>query len=83
HITAKETEDMSGEKRLEDVPIVRDFLEVFPKELPGLPLTRQVEFQIDLMPGASPVARAPYRLALFQIKELRTDHFECASTIGN
>ncbi|GKG43226.1 hypothetical protein Tco_0479910, partial [Tanacetum coccineum] len=37
--------------------------EVFPKELPGLPPTRQVEFQIDLVPGATPVARAPYRLA--------------------
>ncbi|GJV65984.1 putative reverse transcriptase domain-containing protein [Tanacetum coccineum] len=59
NITAKETEDRSGEKRLEDVPIVRDFPEVFPEELPGLPLTRQVEFQIDLMPGAAPVARAP------------------------
>ncbi|GJS25995.1 putative reverse transcriptase domain-containing protein [Tanacetum coccineum] len=55
HVTTKETEDKSGEKRLEDVPIVRDFLEVFPEDLPGLPPTRQVEFQIDLMPGAAPV----------------------------
>ncbi|GJX21117.1 putative reverse transcriptase domain-containing protein [Tanacetum coccineum] len=54
-ITAKETEDRSGEKRLEDVPIVQDFPEVFPEELPGLPPTRQVEFQIDLMPGVAPV----------------------------
>ncbi|GJY29438.1 putative reverse transcriptase domain-containing protein [Tanacetum coccineum] len=68
-ITAKETEDRSGEKRLEDVPIVQDFPEVFPEELPGLPPTRQVEFQIDLMPGAAPVARAPYRLPS-EMKEL-------------
>ncbi|GJR28686.1 putative reverse transcriptase domain-containing protein [Tanacetum coccineum] len=47
----KETEDKSGEKRLEDVTIVRDFLEVFPEDLLGLSPTRQVEFQIDLMPG--------------------------------
>ncbi|GJR87604.1 putative reverse transcriptase domain-containing protein [Tanacetum coccineum] len=47
-----------------------DFLEVFPKELPGLPPTRQVKFQIDLMPGAAPVARAPYRLAPSEMKEL-------------
>ncbi|GJY95889.1 putative reverse transcriptase domain-containing protein [Tanacetum coccineum] len=53
-----------------DVPIVRDFPEVFPEELPGLPPTRQVEFQIDLMPGAAPVARAPYRLAPSEMKEL-------------
>ncbi|GJZ14173.1 putative reverse transcriptase domain-containing protein [Tanacetum coccineum] len=42
---------------------VRDFPEVFPKDLPGIPPTRQVEFQIDLIPGVVPVARAPYRLA--------------------
>ncbi|GKC31918.1 putative reverse transcriptase domain-containing protein [Tanacetum coccineum] len=70
HVTTKETEDKSGEKRLEDVPIVRDFPKVFPEELPGLPPTRQVEFQIDLMPGAAPVARAPYRLAPSEMKEL-------------
>ncbi|GJT73653.1 putative reverse transcriptase domain-containing protein, partial [Tanacetum coccineum] len=70
HVTIKDTEDKSGEKRLEDVPIVQDFPEVFPEELPGLPMTRQVEFQIDLMPGAAPVARAPYRLAPFKMKEL-------------
>ncbi|GKD70880.1 putative reverse transcriptase domain-containing protein, partial [Tanacetum coccineum] len=70
HVTTKETEDKSGEKRLEDVPIVRDFPEVFPEELSGLPPTRQVEFQIDLMPGAAPVARAPYRLAPSEMKEL-------------
>ncbi|GKB26911.1 hypothetical protein Tco_0866312 [Tanacetum coccineum] len=50
------TEDKSGEKRLEDLPIIRDFSEVFPKDLSGLPPIRQVEFQIDLMPGAAPVA---------------------------
>nr|GFC71147.1 putative reverse transcriptase domain-containing protein [Tanacetum cinerariifolium] len=46
--------DKSEEKRLQDVPIVRDFSEVFPEDLPGLPLTRQVEFQIDLIPGVAP-----------------------------
>ncbi|GJT62868.1 reverse transcriptase domain-containing protein [Tanacetum coccineum] len=53
----------SGEKRLEDIPVVREFLEVFLEDLPGLPPVRQVEFQIDLIPGATPIARAPYRLA--------------------
>ncbi|GKA37452.1 putative reverse transcriptase domain-containing protein [Tanacetum coccineum] len=67
-ITEKKTEDKSVAKRLEDVPIVRDFLKVFPEDLSGVPLTRQVEFQIDLVPGAAPVARAPYRLALSEMK---------------
>ncbi|GJS61378.1 hypothetical protein Tco_0656162 [Tanacetum coccineum] len=70
HVTAKEIEDKSEKKRLEDVPIVRDFPEVFPEDLPGLPQTRQVEFHIDLVPGAAPVARAPYRLAPSEMKEL-------------
>ncbi|GJT79188.1 hypothetical protein Tco_1053530 [Tanacetum coccineum] len=52
------------------LPIVRDFPEVFPKDLSGLPPTRQVEFQIDLVPGVAPVARAPYRLAPSEMKEL-------------
>nr|GEY02550.1 putative polyprotein [Tanacetum cinerariifolium] len=45
-------------------------LEVFPEDLPGLPPIRPVEFQIDLVPGAAPVARAPYRLAPYEMKEL-------------
>ncbi|GJX90434.1 putative reverse transcriptase domain-containing protein [Tanacetum coccineum] len=70
HVTTKKAEDKSEEKRLEDVPIVRDFPDVFPEDLPGLPPARQVEFQIDLVPGAAPVARAPYRLAPSEMKEL-------------
>nr|GEX57445.1 putative reverse transcriptase domain-containing protein [Tanacetum cinerariifolium] len=70
NITTKMIKDKSGEKRLEDVPIVRDFLEVFLEDLSGLPPTRQVEFQIDLIPGDAPVARAPYRLAPSEMKEL-------------
>ncbi|GJY74265.1 putative reverse transcriptase domain-containing protein [Tanacetum coccineum] len=70
HVTTNEVEDKSEKKRLEDVPIVRDFPEVFPEDLSGLPPTRQVEFQIDLIPGAAPVARAPYRLAPSEMKEL-------------
>ncbi|GKB48462.1 putative reverse transcriptase domain-containing protein [Tanacetum coccineum] len=60
----------SDEKRLEDIPVVREFPEVFPENLPGLPPVRQVEFQIDLIPGAAPVARAPYRLAPSEMQEL-------------
>ncbi|GKE81491.1 putative reverse transcriptase domain-containing protein, partial [Tanacetum coccineum] len=62
HITTKENKDKSEGKRLEDVPIVRDFPEVFPKDLPGIPPAQQVEFQI--------IARAPYCLAPSEMKEL-------------
>ncbi|GJW23559.1 hypothetical protein Tco_0606732 [Tanacetum coccineum] len=70
HITTKEAKDESKEKRLEGVPIVRDFPEVFLEDLPGIPPARQVEFQIDLVPGVAPVAWAPYWLALSEMKEL-------------
>ncbi|GJU73004.1 putative reverse transcriptase domain-containing protein [Tanacetum coccineum] len=76
HVTTKETEDKSEKKRLEDVPIVQDFPEVFPEDLPGLPPTRQVEFQIDLVPGAAPGAWAPYRLAP-EMKELSEQLKRC------
>ncbi|GJY49691.1 putative reverse transcriptase domain-containing protein [Tanacetum coccineum] len=66
HVTMKENEDKSKEKRLKDVPTVRDF----PEDLPGLPPIQQVEFQIDLVPGVAPIARAPYRLAPSEMEEL-------------
>ncbi|GJY24686.1 hypothetical protein Tco_0398344 [Tanacetum coccineum] len=63
---------ISRTERLEDVPIIREFLEVFPEDLPGLPPARQVEFQIDLVPSVSPVARALYRLVPAEMQELST-----------
>nr|GEU38524.1 putative reverse transcriptase domain, ribonuclease H-like domain, aspartic peptidase domain protein [Tanacetum cinerariifolium] len=69
-VTAKEAEDKLEGKRIEDVPIVIDFFEVFPEDFLGIPPAQQVEFQIDLVSGAAPVARAPYRLAPSEMKEL-------------
>ncbi|KAI3797604.1 hypothetical protein L1987_32864 [Smallanthus sonchifolius] len=66
HIVQKDVK----EKSIQDIPIIREFPEVFPKDLSGLPPVRQVEFRIDLMPGANPVARAPYRLAPSEMQEL-------------
>ncbi|GJU27354.1 putative reverse transcriptase domain-containing protein [Tanacetum coccineum] len=85
HISAKKEEDKSKGKQIKDVLMVRDFPKVFPKDLPGLPLTRLVEFQIDLIPRVAPVARAPYRLAPSKMKELLEQLQElsekgCAST---
>ncbi|GKC25684.1 putative reverse transcriptase domain-containing protein [Tanacetum coccineum] len=77
-IRAQVMEKKSDEKRLEDIPVVREFLEVFPEDLPGLPPVRQVEFQIDLILGAAPVARAPYRLAPSEMQELSNQLQELA-----
>ncbi|GKB75856.1 hypothetical protein Tco_0942751 [Tanacetum coccineum] len=70
--TRNKNEDKSEEKRLEDVPIVREFPKVFSEYLPGLPPARQVEFQINLVPGASLIVRARYRLAPAKLQELST-----------
>nr|GFC05888.1 putative reverse transcriptase domain-containing protein [Tanacetum cinerariifolium] len=63
-------EKKSDEKRLEDIPIVKESPDIFPEYLPGLPFIRQVEFQSDLIPGTTPVARAPYRLTPLEMQEL-------------
>ncbi|GKB34972.1 putative reverse transcriptase domain-containing protein [Tanacetum coccineum] len=70
------TKNKSKERRMIDVSVIHDFPEVFPKELPGLPPLRQVEFRIDLVPGAAPVARASYRLAPSEMKELSVQLLE-------
>nr|GEX69692.1 putative reverse transcriptase domain-containing protein [Tanacetum cinerariifolium] len=63
-------EKKSDEKRLENIHVVKEFLDVFLEELPGLPPVRQVEFQIDLILGVAPVAQAPYRLPPSKKQEL-------------
>nr|GEU51629.1 putative reverse transcriptase domain-containing protein [Tanacetum cinerariifolium] len=64
------TEKEPAKKQLQDVPVICNFPEVFPDELPGLPPPQQVEFKIELIPGAAPVVRTPYRLAPSELKEL-------------
>ncbi|GKG12877.1 hypothetical protein Tco_0347114, partial [Tanacetum coccineum] len=78
-----ETGDKSKKKQLQDVPIVKNFPKVFPEDLQGLPHIKQVEFHIDLVPGAAPVARAPYRLApsrelQFYSLRRKMDRYGCA-----
>nr|GEY97675.1 putative reverse transcriptase domain-containing protein [Tanacetum cinerariifolium] len=71
-------EKKSDEKQLENIPVVREFPDVFPEELPGLPPVRLVEFQIDLILGAAPEARAPYRLTPSEMQELSNQLQELA-----
>nr|GEU54064.1 hypothetical protein [Tanacetum cinerariifolium] len=60
----------AGDKKQEEIVVVRDFPEVFPNDLSGLPPIREIEFRIELIPGATPVAKSPYRLAHFELEEL-------------
>ncbi|KAL6313804.1 hypothetical protein AAG906_010223 [Vitis piasezkii] len=57
--------------KLEDIPIVRDYPDVFPNDLPGLPSEKDVEFTIDLAPRTTPISKAPYRMAPMELKELK------------
>ena len=56
---------------LEDVKVVRQFPDVFPDDLPGLPPDRDVEFSIDLLPGTDPISLTPYRMAPAELRELK------------
>ena len=60
-----------GEKSLSEVPIVCEYLDGFLEELPGLPLDRDIEFVIDLMPGTAPIAKRPYRISVEELEELK------------
>ena len=57
--------------RIDDIPVVRDFKDVFPKELPGMPPKRDVDFSIDLVPRTEPISKAPYRMAPKEMEELK------------
>ncbi|XP_042472403.1 uncharacterized protein LOC122055074 [Zingiber officinale] len=63
--------DQDTTTQLSDIPIVQEYPDVFPEELPGLPPKRQVEFTIELIPGTAPVSKAPYRMAPKELEELK------------
>jgi hypothetical protein len=55
----------------DNIRAVRDFSDVFPEELPGMPPYREVEFVIDLLPGTAPISKRPYRMSVEELKELK------------
>jgi hypothetical protein len=59
------------ELKLEDIHVVREFSDVFPDDLPGMPLERAIEFKIELQPGTTPIAKAPYKMSPVELKELK------------
>ena len=65
--------DRSKEEKINptNVPIVREFVDIFPEELPGLPPVREISFEIELLPGTGPISKAPYRMAPAELKELQ------------
>ncbi|XP_027903562.1 uncharacterized protein LOC114163451 [Vigna unguiculata] len=64
--------EVEKEEKTYDIPVVLEFEDVFPREVPGLPPNREVEFSIDLVPGTGPVSMAPYRMAPAELVELKS-----------
>jgi hypothetical protein len=60
----------------DNIRVVRDFLDVFPEELPGMPPEREVEFFIDLLPGTAPISKRPYRMSIEELQELKKQLME-------
>ena len=61
-----------GQVDVEKIPVVREFPDVFPEELPGIPLEREVDLSIEIVSGTVPMSRAPYRMAPIELKELKS-----------
>jgi hypothetical protein len=60
-----------AEQKIEDIDVVREFLDVFPNDLPGMPVERAIEFKIELQPGTAPISKAPYKMSPMELKELK------------
>jgi hypothetical protein len=58
-------------KLIADIPIVREFPDIFPDDLSGLPLDHYVKFKIEMLPGTTPISRRPYRMPLNKLFELK------------
>ena len=61
-----------GQVKLEDIPVVKEFPDVFPEELPSVPPEREVDLSIDILSGTAPISKAPYHLAPTELKEFKT-----------
>jgi hypothetical protein len=77
-IRFKSTFELKGSKvnslkgvSMDEVPVVKEYPDVFPEELPGMPPNRDVEFIIDLLPGTGPLANRPYKMDIEELKELK------------
>ncbi|KAB2622737.1 hypothetical protein D8674_024919 [Pyrus ussuriensis x Pyrus communis] len=72
-----------SESKIEYILLVRDFIDVFPEDLPGLPLIREIEFSIETYPGTSPISIPPYRVAPVELKELNKQFQELQEKVEN
>ena len=70
-ITNEENLNKTDKLKLEDIPVLREYVDVFPEEIPGLRLKRELDFTIELVPSAVPSSKAPYRMNILELNELK------------
>ena len=71
-ITDKASKSEKDKLKIEDIPVLNEFTDVFPEEIPGLPPRRELDFTIELVPGAVPSSKAPYRMNILELNELKS-----------
>ena len=72
HIMNDENTSKEHKLKLEDIPALREFSDVFPEEIPGLPLKRELDFTIELVPGAVAISKSPYRMNILELNEIKS-----------
>ena len=71
-VTNEENINNTYKLKLEDIPVLKEYADVFLEEIPGLPLKRELDFTIELVPGAVPRSKAPYQMNIFELNELKS-----------
>ena len=71
-ITDEENLNKIDKLKLKDIPVLREYVDVFLEEIPGLPLKRELDFTIELVPGAVPTSKDPYRMKILELNELKS-----------
>ena len=72
NVTNEEHINNKDKLKLEDIPILRGYLDVFPEEIPGLPLKRELDFTIELVPGVVPNSKTLYQMNILELNELKS-----------
>ena len=71
-ITDEASKSKEDKIKIEDIPVLNEFTDVFPEEIPGLPPMRELDFTIELVLGAVPSSKAPYRMNILELNELKS-----------
>ena len=72
NITDEEGKTKTDKLKIKNIPVLKEYTDVFPEETPGLPTRRELDFTIELVPGAVPSSKSPYRMKILELNELKS-----------